>query len=158
MKNENKNKSTSVKAMPDGFNTVTPYLIAKGATELIEFISNAFDGKVTSILKGDNGDLIHATIRIGNSNIMISEQMENMSATTGMLYLYVDDVDSVYHQAIDAGGISIREAKDEFYGDRSAAVKDSFGNHWWVATHIEDVSEKEIKARMEKLSSEPVHS
>jgi len=95
-------------------------------------------------------------VLIGNSNIMIADEMEGMSAQNAMLYIYVDDVDTFYKQALDAGGISIREPKDEFYGDRSAGVNDSWGNRWWMATHIEDIGDKELKARMEKSRSEPV--
>jgi len=158
MKTENKKSSKSARVIPDGFHSITPYLVAKGAAELIEFIENAFDGHVTSILKGDDAMVVHATMKIGNSNIMIADEMENLSAMIGMLYLYVDDVDSMYQKALDAGATSLREPKDEFYGDRSAGVKDAWGNHWWVATHIEDVNEKELKSRMEKFRSETVHT
>jgi len=153
MKNEKKKPSKSVKVIPDGFHSVTPFLIAKGATDLIDFITNAFDGRVTSIMNGDNNIVIHATVQIGNSNIMIADEMENMSAMSGLLYIYVKDVDSVYRNAIDAGGVSIHEPKDEFYGDRSAGVKDTWGNQWWIATHIEDLSDKELKVKMEAEES-----
>jgi len=89
---------------------------------------------------------------------MISDQMERMQPETAMLFLYVDDVDSVYQKAIDSNAKSIREPKDEFYGDRASAVKDEWNNTWWIATHIEDVSREELQRRSEAMQHEASHS
>jgi len=146
--------SKSVRAVPEGFHTVTPYLIVDGAASLIEFIKNAFDGKVTFITLEENKRVMHATVQIGNSIIMISDTMEGMSAQTAMLYLYLDNVDAVYKKAITAKGTAVQPPKDEFYGDRAGAVKDQWGNVWWIATHVEDVDEAELDKRAKKASKE----
>jgi uncharacterized glyoxalase superfamily protein PhnB len=157
MKNTESNypKRKSVKPIPKGFHTVTPFLTVNGAAGLIDFITNAFDGEVTSIMKGDDNKVMHATVQIGDSNIMISDATEKFVAMPTMLYLYVKDVDSVYQKAIEANGTSLRGPTDEFYGDRSAGIKDAWDNQWWIATHIEDVTPKELEKRKEKFSAHP---
>lgn len=142
-------ESTMVNPIPEGFHTVTPYLVVNGGSKLIDFLTKAFDAEVTSRLDGENNTITHATIRIGDSAVMIADTMENFPATPAMLYLYVTDVDKSYKRALDAGGKSVREPTDEFYGDRSAGVKDAWGNQWWVATHQEDVSHEELKKRQQ---------
>lgn len=150
-----KAKGGSVKAVPEGFATVTPYLIARNASELIDFLKTGFDGKETFMFKNPNNDsIMHATVKIGNSTIMISDAMEGMEPQAAMLFLYVEDVDDVYQQALDADATSVREPKDEFYGDRTAAVKDKWDNTWWIATHVEDVDREELSRRAEKASKE----
>jgi len=159
MKNENgKKKNSSVKSVPEGFNTVTSYLIVDDASALLEFIKNSFGGQLTYIMKDDeSGKVTHATIKIGNSMIMVSDAMEGMNAMKSMLFLYVDDTDKTYQKAVDAKGTSRREPRDEFWGDRAACVEDKWGNIWWIATHIEDVSNEELKQRKdEKMSTQPV--
>lgn len=159
MKNENgKKKNSSVKSVPEGFHSVTPYLIVEGASSLLEFIKNSFAGELTYIMKDDeSGKVTHATIKIGDSMVMVSDAMEGMEANKTMLFVYVDDTDKFYQKAIDAKGISKREPRDEFWGDRAACVEDKWGNTWWIATHIEDVSNEELKRRKdEQLSNQPV--
>lgn len=144
-------RKKSVQPIPEGFHTVTPYILADDATGLIEFIKVAFDGEVEYMMKSDDGKIRHSTVRIGNSPIMISSGNEEYTPMPCMLHLYVKDVDSIYKQAVNAGGQSLREPTDEFYGDRSAGIKDNWGNQWWLATHIEDVSDEEMKEREEEL-------
>lgn len=153
MKNQIKDpKSKSVKAVPEGFHTITPFLIVEKASELIEFIEQSFDGETTSMMKTDDGKIMHATVRVGDSQLMITDATEQYKAGSCKLYLYVDDVDASYKDAIHAGGTSLREPTDEFYGDRSSGVKDAWGNEWWIATHTEDVSEKEMKKRQKEFT------
>jgi uncharacterized glyoxalase superfamily protein PhnB len=155
MENQRKNpKRKSVKAIPDGFSSVTPYMIVDGASALIKFIEQSFNGDTTSIMKSDDGKIMHATVRIGDSQIMVSDSTQRYTAAPTRLYVYVNDIDAVYKKALDAGGISLREPIDEFYGDRSAGVKDNCGNEWWIATHVEDVSKDELKKRQKKFSEE----
>ena len=149
---KNQKKGKSVKAIPEGMHTVTPYLIVDGANELIQFIEQSFDGKTTAILKTKDGKVMHASVQIGDSQVMVADATEQYAAGANRLYLYVNDVDSTYKKAINAKGISIRELTDEFYGDRSAGVKDAWGNEWWIATHVEDVDYEEIEKRAEKFS------
>ena len=98
-----------------------------------------------------DGKIMHATAKIGDSIIMVADEMDRFPATSSMLYLYMDDVDTVYQKAIKAGGESLREPTNEFYGDRSAGVKDAWGNQWWIATHIEDVDEEEMERRAKEF-------
>ena len=142
-----KTKSKSVRAVPEGFQTVTPYLVVDDAAKLIDFIKNAFDGKVSFISKRDDNKIQHATVSIGTSTIMISDTMEDMEPQTAMLYLYLEDADKVFKKAMDARATSVQEPKTEFYGDRAGAVKDRWGNVWWIATHVEDVDPQELEKR-----------
>jgi PhnB protein len=145
------NNKKAVKPIPEGFHTVTPFLLADDAAELIEFIENAFDGKIKYLMKSDDGMVRHSEMIIGNSIIMISNGTELYKSMPSMLHLYVEDVDSVYKNAINAGAESLREPTNEFYGDRSAGVKDKWNNQWWIATHIEDVNDEEMKKREEEF-------
>jgi uncharacterized glyoxalase superfamily protein PhnB len=140
-------KSKAVKAVPEGIHTVTPFLVVDGANELMRFMQQSFNGKTTSIIKTKDGKVMNATAQIGDSHIMLSDATENYPAGTCRLYLYVDDVDDTYRKAIEAKGESLRVPTDEFYGDRSCGVKDPWGNEWWIATHIEDVSDEELERR-----------
>jgi PhnB protein len=158
---EKTSKSKSARAVPEGYHTVTPYLISDDAAGLIRFIEQAFDGKVTSKTMRDDNRIMHATISIGNSTIMISDTMEGMPPHTAMLYLYLENADETYKKAIKAKATSISEPKTEFYGDRAAAVKDASGNTWWMATHVEDVSEDELQRRSKeflKQGKDEVHA
>ncbi len=148
MEKQTKNqKSKSVKAIPEGMHTVTPFLVVDGANEFIRFIEQSFDGKTTSIMKTKDGKVMHASVQIGDSQVMVTDATEQYPAGTCRLYLYVDDVDKTYKKAINAKGTSLREPTDEFYGDRSSGVKDNWGNEWWIATHVEDVDDEEMEKR-----------
>jgi PhnB protein len=151
---EKASKKKSVRAVPEGYHTVTPYLVVDKAHDLIDFIKNAFDGKVNFIAKRDDGGIMHATVSIGDSTIMISDTMDGMQPQTSMLYLYLEDADAVFRKAVNAKATSIREPATEFYGDRAGAVKDQWGNMWWIATHVEDVDDEELKRRSEKFMKE----
>ena len=106
-------------------------------------------------MKTDDGSkVMHASVVIGDSHIMVADSSEQYPAGSCRLYLYVEDVDSVYKQALRARGTSLREPTDEFYGDRSCGVKDAWGNEWWIATHIEDLTPDEMKQRMHELMEE----
>lgn len=149
-----KTKSKSVRAVPEGFHTVTPYLIVDNAAKLIGFIKNAFGGRVTFISNGDENKVMHATLSIGTSTIMVSDTMEGMGPRTAMLFLYLEDADGVYKKAIDAKATSVQEPRTEFYGDRAGAVKDEWGNEWWIATHVEDVAPEEMERRSKEVRKE----
>lgn len=140
----------SVKGIPDGYENVIPYLICKDTDKVIEFCQKAFDAKLAECSKTEGGVVMHATIHIRNSAIMLSEGSEAHPAMPVMLYIYFDNVDAVYKKALEAGGISLREPTNEFYGDRSCGVKDISGNQWWMATHVEDVSASEMAERQKK--------
>ncbi|MGH9380435.1 MAG: VOC family protein [Thermoanaerobaculia bacterium] len=126
----------TVKPIPDGYHTVTPYLLVEDAPGILSFIERAFGGKVLSRHLAPDGRVAHAEVQIGDSRVMLSEAREEWPAMPAMLHLYVEDVDAVYGQAVEAGGTSIREPEDMSYGDRSGGVRDAAGNQWWIATHI----------------------
>ena len=150
MKNEKTKKKTSAKAVPKDFHTVTPFLVVEGAEKFIDFAVKAFGAEKTFLMKNENGTVSHATIKIGDSCIMLSDAMENFPATTSTLYLYVPDADGIYKRAVDAKATSLREPTDEFWGDRTGGVRDSWGNQWWISTHIEDVSDEELNKRKQE--------
>jgi uncharacterized glyoxalase superfamily protein PhnB len=141
----------SVKPIPDGYKNVIPYLICTGTEKVIEFCQKAFDAKIAEMHKTDDGTIMHAAIHIKDSAIMLSEGSPKFPPMPSMLHIYVEDVDSVYKKAIAAGGVSLREPANEFYGDRSCGVRDGSGNQWWIATHIEDVSPEEMERRQKEM-------
>jgi PhnB protein len=142
---------TSVKSIPDGYHTVTPYLLVQGAEKFIDFVKKAFDAKETLLMSMPDGAIGHAEVRLGDSVIMLSEAQggEYKPMPTG-IYLYVGDCDAIYKRALEVGATSIMKPADQFYGDRSASIKDQFGNIWYIATHIEDLSKEELTKRMDE--------
>lgn len=113
----------------------------------IEFTRKAFDVQVIRALPGPSGKVAHAELRLGDSHIMLGDPMGAHPPKPASLYFYVTDVDAVYRQALAAGATSIHEPADQFYGDRNCGVQDAWGNIWWIATHIEDMSEGEMQRR-----------
>jgi uncharacterized glyoxalase superfamily protein PhnB len=140
--------ATNVKPIPDGFHTITPYLIVEGAEKLIAFLREATGAQPEHepTMRPD-GSVMHATLKIGDSMLMIADASEHAKASPAMLYVYVPNVDAAYQRALKAGATSVMEPADQFYGDRSAGVKDFAGNSWFFGTHIEDVSATELKKR-----------
>ena len=138
----------AVKHIPAGFHTVTPYLVVKGVAKVLDFVKHAFDAKESERHARPDGTVMHAQIQVGDSFVMLGEPHDGQPAFPASLYLYVPNVDEVYQRAVKAGGTSISEPTDMFYGDRHGGVKDPAGNQWWIATHIEDVSPEEMKRRM----------
>ncbi len=145
-------ESEAVRPIPEGYHTITPYLIVNDAQAFIDFLKDAFNARVKSMMKSDDGMVRHSALQIGDSHLMVSSSTEEYKPNTSMLHLYVRDVDSTYEQALQAGGESLRAPTDEFYGDRSAGIRDKWGNQWWMATHIEDVSDEELKRREHEMS------
>lgn len=139
----------AVKPIPEGYHSVTPYLVITGAARLIEFLKAAFDAKEIERMSMPDGTVAHAEVKIGDSPVMMGEAGGRYPAMPAGLYLYVTDVDATYRRAVQAGGTSVEEPTDKFYGDRSAGVKDPSGNFWWIGTHKEDVAPEEIKRRMQ---------
>ena len=137
----------AVQPIPEGYHSVTPYLIVEGAAKLIDFAKAAFGAEERSRMAGPGGAIMHAEISIGDSVVMLSDAMAEFPPTKAMIHLYVPEVDAAYRSALAAGATSEREPADQFYGDRSASVRDAFGNRWYVATHVEDVSPEEMEKR-----------
>jgi PhnB protein len=139
--------SKTVKAIPDGYQAVIPYLIVDGAERLIEFLKLVFEAKELVRMAGPDGKIGHTEVRIGDCVVMLSDARDEWKPMPAMIYVYTEDVDAAYQRALQAGATSVREPQDQFYGDRSGAVSDPWGNQWWIGTHIEDVSEEEMIRR-----------
>jgi len=150
----------SVKPIPDGFHAVTPYLFVEGASRLIEFIRAAFDGEVMFQQKRPDGAVMHATIRIGDSMLMLADPTAEFGAMPSSIYLYVSDCNTTYQRALASGGVSVFPIMTLPSGERYGGVKDPYGNIWWVATHVEDVPPDEQERRwkefqMPRMNSDP---
>jgi PhnB protein len=139
---------TLVRPIPEGYSTVTQSLVVKGADKLVDFLKKAFDAREVGMFKAPNGTIAHAEVMIGDTRIMLGEEGPEMPGAPGRAYMYVRDADTSYRKALAAGAISLREPADQFYGDRTAAVRDPVGNIWTLATHKEDVSQEEQMRRM----------
>jgi PhnB protein len=136
-----------VKAIPEGYHTVTPYLIVEGAAHLIDFMKEAFGAEEGERMLRANGTIGHAEVRIGDSVLMISDANAQWVPMPAAIYLYVPDTDATFRSAIQAGATSVMEPADQFYGDRNAGVRDIAGNVWWIGTHKEDVPRDELERR-----------
>jgi len=149
----------TVKAIPAGYHSVTPYLIVSGAAKALDFYARAFGAKEKFRLP--MGDIIgHAEILIGDSHVMLADVMDDhkdprkLGGTPVSLMIYTSDVDAMFKRAIGAGAKQVRPVEDQFYGDRTGVLEDPFGHVWSIATHVEDVSEEEIERRMSAMSKE----
>ena len=153
----------SVKPVPDGYHSITPYLVVKRGTEAIEFYKKAFDAEERFRMNGpDDKSIGHAELKIGDSLFMLADEFPEMKSlspeTIGgsavSMYLYVKDVDATFNKAVSAGATVIKPVTDQFYGDRSGYLKDPFGHLWSVATHKKDLSPDEMKKAAEAAFAE----
>jgi PhnB protein len=150
-----------VKPIPDGYHSITPYLIVKGGAAAIEFYKKAFGATEMMRMPGPDGKIGHAEIRIGDSVVMLADEHPEMGArspqtiggTPVSILLYVEDVDAVVRQAVAAGAKIQRPIEDKFYGDRMGSLDDPFGHVWHVATHTKDVTPEEMKKAAAELAS-----
>lgn len=149
----------SVKAIPDGYHSVTPYLIVNGAARAIDFYKFAFGATELMRMPGPHDRVMHAELKIGDSIIMLADEPESgehksaqsLGGSPVSLMIYIEDVDKVFSRALSAGAQQTRAVQDQFYGDRSGNLVDPFGHVWTVSTHVEDVSADEMKRRMAEL-------
>lgn len=149
----------AVPPIPEGMNSVTPYLCVKGAATAIDFYCNAFGATELFRMPGSGGLIMHAEIQLGDTRISIGDDNQEGSplhapqgsSPVGLLF-YTESVDEVFAKAVKLGATSITEPADQFYGDRTGTLKDPFGMVWFVATHIEDVSEEELTQRASEFS------
>jgi uncharacterized glyoxalase superfamily protein PhnB len=138
---------STVNPIPEGYHSVTPYLIVKGAERLIEFLKQAFAAEEIYRSLQPDGTIGHTQLKIGDSMVELAEGNDRWKPLTCAIHLYVPDTDATYRRAIEAGATSLFEPADMFYGDRSGGVEDPSGNQWYIATHQEEVSEEEIERR-----------
>jgi PhnB protein len=147
--------SNKPKSIPDGYHNVTPYLIVNDAAAAIEFYKKAFGATELMRMPKPNGKIGHAEIKIGDSPIMLADEVPEMGARSPRtfggspvsIFLYVDDVDTTFARAVNGGAKVQRPLADQFYGDRTGGVEDPFGHVWYIATHVEDVSPEDMKKR-----------
>jgi PhnB protein len=149
----------AVKPIPEGYHTATPYLIVNNAAQAIDFYKRAFGATERMRMVAPSGEVAHAEIQIGDSPIMLADEMPGMPWRSPLalggspvsIMLYVEDVDALFRQAVEAGGKVEKPVQDQFYGDRSGTLTDPFGHVWNLSTHKEDVSPEEIRRRAEAL-------
>lgn len=148
--------TNKIKSIPDGYHTLTAYLIVRGAADALEFYKKAFGATEIMRLNTPDGKIAHAEFKIGDSIFMLADENpqctdvspETLGGTPVKQHLYVTDADAVYADAIKAGAKETMPPTDQFWGDRMGAVTDPFGHHWLIATHVEDVDPNELPSRM----------
>ena len=148
------------KFIPEGYHSVTPYLICKDAAKAIDFYKQAFAARELFRMPTPDGRIAHAELKVGDSHVMLADEHREIGALSPQtlggsavhLMVYVEDVDAVFKRAVDAGAKSKRAVENQFYGDRSGNLVDPSGHCWTVATHVEDVSPEEAQRRMAKQS------
>jgi PhnB protein len=149
----------AIKAIPDGYHSVTPYLIVNGAAKAMDFYKRAFGAVELMRMPRPDGKIGHAEMRIGDSAIMLADEHpemgfrspQSLGGSAVSLMVYVEKVDDVFGRAVAGGAKELRAIKDQFYGDRSGTLQDPFGHTWTVATHVEDVPPEEMGRRAEKF-------
>lgn len=154
----------AVNHIPEGYHSVTPYLVVDGADAAIRFYGEAFGAaEVLRMPMGESGKLAHAEVKIGDSHVMLADEFPDMGflgplkrgGATASLMIYVPDVDAAYAKAIGAGAEEERPPADQFWGDRMGTLVDPFGHRWTLATHVEDVAENEMRRRMAEAFKQP---
>jgi len=146
----------NVKAIPDGYHSVTPHLVCRDAAGAVQFYKKAFGAKELMRMPGPGGKLMHAELQIGDCRAMLCDEFPQMNARSPQslggspvtLYLYVEDADAAVERAVAAGAKLLHPVKNQFYGDRCGGVEDPYGHIWNIATHVEDVSAEEIGRRI----------
>ncbi len=137
----------AVDNVPEGFHTINPYVIVHGAARFIEFLKNALGAEEQTRMEGPGGTVGHATVKIGDSLLMLGDASPQFPPTSVYFYLYVDDADAAFKRAVAAGATPTMEPTDQFYGDRRGDFTDNFGNRWSVATQREIVPPQEMEKR-----------
>jgi PhnB protein len=146
--------------IPQGMHSVTPHLVCAGAARAIEFYKQAFGAQEGARLPGPDGRLMHASVKIGDSQVMLVDEMpewgalgpKSLKGTPVTIHLYVEDVDAFVERAVKAGAKVTMPVADQFWGDRYGKLEDPFGHHWSVATHVRDVSVEEMREAMRQMA------
>jgi PhnB protein len=141
--------------IPEGYNTISPYLAVDDAAEAIEYYKKAFGAEETERMEAPDGKIGHAELKIGDSHVMLSDPFpqasttppKELGGTSASIFMYVEDVDAVVQKAVAAGATVTMEVEDQFWGDRFGSITDPFGHNWSIATHIEDLTPEEIEER-----------
>ena len=144
--------------IPKGYHSITPYLNVRRAADAIAYYKTAFGAEETMRMEMPDGSIAHAEVRIGDSIVMLADESpewgtqspESLGGTSSGLMFYVENADAVFKRAIEAGGKEVQPMQDQFYGDRSGQILDPFGHRWTIAMNVEDVSEEQMRERMEQ--------
>jgi PhnB protein len=149
-----------VRAIPEGYHTITPGLTCKNTAQAIDFYKSVFGAKEIMRMPGPGGTIMHAEIQIGNSRMMLADEFPGMSIapTPGAMspvsiFMYTEDVDAVFNRAVSAGAKVDMPLMDQFWGDRFGKITDPFGHHWGLAQHVEDVAPAEMQRRSEEWTA-----
>lgn len=150
----------AVKAIPDGYYSLTPYIIVKSAREAMAFYAKAFGATEVLVMEGPGGSVMHAEMQIGNARLMLGDEnlergnrsAQTLGGSAGSVMIYTEDVDAMVKAAADAGAKVVMPVQDMFWGDRYGSIVDPFGHQWSIATHKEDVSEEEMGKRMQAMA------
>ena len=149
-------------AIPKGLHTVTPSLIVAGAAKAIDFYKKALGAEELMRFPGPDGKIMHAEIRVGDSVIMLGDEMPDQGAkgpkayggTSVSFFVYGENVDAAWKRAVDAGAKPVMPLADQFWGDRTGCLEDPFGHRWWLAQHIQDLTPEEIQKGSEAFASQ----
>lgn len=152
-----------VKAIPDGFRSITPHLVVKNGMQAIEFYKKAFGAEQVMVMPGPGGGLMHGEVKIGDSIVMLADEWpgmhqkapESLNGSTVVIGIYTSDCDALFNRATKAGATPVMPPTNMFWGDRYSQVKDPYGHVWSIATHVEDVSPDECGRRMQEAFSKP---
>jgi PhnB protein len=154
---------TSVKPIPEGYHTVTPYLVVSDSARALEFYAKAFGAQEKVRMAGPDGRIMHAEMQIGDSMVMVADEnpgcksAQSSGGSPVSIFLYVEDVDSTFNQAVQAGAKADMPPQDMFWGDRFGKLTDPFGHLWALATHIEDVAPQDMKRRQDEFFASMAH-
>ena len=151
--------TAQVEPIPEGMRTVTPHLVCDGAADAIEFYKKAFNAVETARMQTPDGKIMHASVRIGDSNVMLVDEFpdygsvgpKKLNGSPVTLHVYVPNVDQVFEQAVAAGATVRMPVEDQFWGDRYGQVVDPFGHNWSIATHVKDMTQEEMMAAMNEM-------
>ena len=154
--------ANKAQAIPKGYHTVTPSIVVAGAAKAIDFYKKALGAEELMRFPGPDGKIMHAEIRVGDSVIMLTDEMPDQGArgpkaiggTPVSFFIYGENVDAAWKRAVDAGAKPIMPLADQFWGDRTGSLEDPFGHHWWLAQHIQDLTPEEIQKGSEAFSSQ----
>lgn len=152
---------SNVKPIPDGFHSLTPHMVVKGAAKAMEFYAKAFGAEEVMVMKDPSGQfIVHGEMKIGNSIFMMCDEMpscegmgspESLNGTSVTIHLYVENADAAFQKALDAGATTVMPLMDAFWGDRYGQVKDPFGHRWSIATHTQDLTPEQIGKNAEEF-------
>lgn len=154
--------TSNVKAIPEGYHSITPFLVVKNCADAIEFYKKAFDAEERYRMNMPDGKVGHAELKIGDSVLMLADEFPEMKflspksigGSPVSMYVYVQDVDTMFNNAVTAGGIVLDGVKDQFWGDRHGRLEDPYGHLWSIATHKKDLSPDEMKRAAEAAFAE----